>query len=202
MQTFTFDSHRCWIARLVSTNPLLRRTDRVEAAALLLAIMISLLTIPFAGAAATAVYDTRSHLYAHQALTRHRLTATVTKDSSSLDSGSYAVPVQARWTANGGGRTASLQWKDPVKAGDRIDVWVDSSGNQVDPPTPTAAAGFQAAAIAASIVITTIVVTAVLFAATRWRLDRIRHAQLDREIRGLVDEGGKRTGGPDKGRPR
>ena len=62
MQTFTFDPRRWWVAPAVCRNPLVRRIDRVEPLAIMLAIVVSLLVIPVAGAVGTAVYDDRADL--------------------------------------------------------------------------------------------------------------------------------------------
>ena len=48
------------------------------------------------------------------------------------------VVVQARWATNGGWHTASLRWKDPVRVGDLVQVWVDTAGNPVDLSEATA----------------------------------------------------------------
>lgn len=56
------------ILRVFSRNPLVRGTDRLEAVVMLLAVTVSLLTIPFAAAAGTAVHDSRSHVYAYRRL--------------------------------------------------------------------------------------------------------------------------------------
>ena len=72
MQTFTFDPRRWWVTPAVCRNPLVRRIDRVEPLAIMLAIVVSLLVIPVAGAVGTAVYDDRADLYAQEARTRHR----------------------------------------------------------------------------------------------------------------------------------
>ena len=45
MHTLTFDPHRWWMARVVGRNPLLRRTDRLEMVAVVVAIVLSLTTI-------------------------------------------------------------------------------------------------------------------------------------------------------------
>ena len=68
------------VAPAVSRNPLVRRIDRVEPLAIMLAIVVSLLVIPVAGAVGTAVYDDRADLYAQEAGTRHRVTATITEN--------------------------------------------------------------------------------------------------------------------------
>ena len=112
------------------------------------------------------------------------------------------MTVQARRAANGAGRSASLQWKDPVKPGDRVQVWLDADGNPVDAPPPTSHAGFEAVTIAISIAVLVIGVSASFVAAARWWLDRIRYVQLEREIQNLVGGDGGRTSGADPGRPR
>lgn len=97
------------ILRVFSRNPLVRGTDRLEAVVMLLAVTVSLLTIPFAAAAGTAVHDSRSHVYAHQAQTRHPATATVIDHEGVIDSNTTAtsapprtkITVPARWVVNG-----------------------------------------------------------------------------------------------------
>lgn len=188
MLTFAYDPRRCWFWRVVlSRNPLVRGTDRIEALVIMLAVVVSLLVIPVAGAVGSAVYDTRAHLYAREARTWHRVTATI------IGTGGEAVhpysgrPVmQARWAAEGGWYTAFLPIKDPVKPGDLVQVWVDDDGNPVDAPPPTSNAGSEAVTIAVSIAVLVIGVSASLVVATRWQLDRIRDTQAERAIQTLV----------------
>jgi len=78
MDTFTLGLLRWRFVRMFGRNPLVRISDRVEAAVLGLAIVVWLLAAPVAGAVGTAVHDSRSHLNAEQAQTRHAVTATVT----------------------------------------------------------------------------------------------------------------------------
>lgn len=84
------------ILRVFSRNPLVRGTDRLEAVVMLLAVTVSLLTIPFAAAAGTAVHDSRSHVYAHQAQTRHPATATVIDHEGVIDSNTTATSAPPR----------------------------------------------------------------------------------------------------------
>jgi hypothetical protein len=196
MQTLTFDPHRWWITRVVSRNPLIRRTDRLEVVAIIVAIVLSLTAIPVAGAVGTVVFESQHRLYVQQAQTRHRVAATVTEDSS----GAGTVDVMASWTIERGGRAGAVEWKAPVKRGDRIQVWVDASGDAVDPPTPTANAGFDAAAAGAMIVSAAVAIAGLLAAAIRCWLDRIRDGQWESELRTVVGDDGGRTNGTGRGR--
>lgn len=187
MQTFSYDLRRWWISRVFSGNPLVRATDRVEALVIMLAIVVSLLVIPVAGAVGSAIYDVRAHLYARQARTWHQIEATITGTGRKpIDPDSGLPVVQLRWATKSGWRTASLPWPDPVQPGDVVQVGVDADENLADAPPPTSNAGSEAVTIAVSIVLLVMGASASLVAATRWQLDRIRDAQAEREIRTLV----------------
>ena len=53
-------------AALLGGNPLVRTTDRVEALVMVLTVVVSLLAVPIAAAAGTAVHDSRRLVYAEQ----------------------------------------------------------------------------------------------------------------------------------------
>jgi len=187
METFTFDPRRWWIARVFSRNPLVRRTDRFEAFAIMVAVVMSLSAIAVAGPVGTAVYESHARRYIQQAQERHVVTATITDVGRELpDPQTGTAVVQAGWKVNGGVRTASFRTEDPVKVGDHLKIWVDTNENNVEAPRPTSVAGFDAAGVSVSIAVLAIAVTAALFAAARWRLDRIRSTQMEREIKTLV----------------
>ena len=76
MDTFTIGFPR-WLAVLFGRNPLIRLSDRLEVLALVLVVVVSLLSMPIGAAVGTAVYDSRSRVYAEQAKTRTTVTATV-----------------------------------------------------------------------------------------------------------------------------
>jgi hypothetical protein len=188
METFTFDP-RCWrLARIVGRNPLLRRTDRVEAVVMLFALVVSLLTIPFAGVAAGMTYSVRDRLYAGEARERHSVVATITatgNDGSGMD------VVQARWPAAAGEHTGSLELAHAAKVGDRTQIWMDKDGNPVAPPTPTwQAVGDAFATAMATLLLVGIGLTSLLTSVYS-RLDSTRDAQWEREIRCLQEDGGR-----------
>jgi Tfp pilus assembly protein PilV len=94
MDTFTFDPHFWRIGRIFGGNPLLRRTDRIEALVTLIAVLVALMGVSVAGVVGTVVYGARDGRYVQEARERHAVTATVT----GIDSSDAAV-VQARWPA-------------------------------------------------------------------------------------------------------
>lgn len=188
METFTLDPRRWRIARIFGHNPLLRRSDRIEAAVVVLALVAALVAVPVAGVVGAVVYGARAHLYLQESYERHLVTGTVA-DARRADPGTTVV--QARWPATVGERTGTLRLSTPVKPGESIDFWVDIDGNPSPPPTPAWHAVADGAATAATVSLLVGVGLTSLVAAARSRLDRARDAQWEREIRCLADDGGR-----------
>ncbi|HTY32135.1 hypothetical protein [Mycobacterium sp.] len=188
MQTFTIDPRRWRIGRIFGRNPLLRRADRIEAVVTVIALLASLIALPVACVVGAMAYGARAHFYAQEAHERHLVTATVA-DARRGDFGTTVV--QASWPLAAGKRTATLQLSSPAEAGESIELWVDKDGKASSPPTPTWHAVGDAVGIAGAIALIAAVGIASLVAGVRWWLDRARDAQWDRDIRCLVDGGGR-----------
>ncbi len=188
METYVLDP-RCWrIGRIFCRNPLLRRTDRIEALLTLGALIVSLIAIPVAGVAGVVVYGARDTQYTREAHQRHAVTATVTNAGTD---GSAATVVQARWPVAAGERTGALVLTTAGKVGDGVKIWVDKNGNPAPAPTPTWRAASDAVATALAVVLTVGLWLTFLVTSMRSRLDRARDAQWEREIRCLQDDGGR-----------
>jgi len=185
--------------RAFGRNPLLRWTDRLEACVIVFAIVAALAATPVCAAAGAGVYRSRLQLYGAQSRARHTVTATVVEPGPPLHTPhatSGAVLVMWLDTADGarGGevQVAHTGWMSrdrAVKPGDHIDIWVDDAGAPVAPPTPPSQAGLDAVGFGAGI---WFVATLGLMAAVgmaRSPLNRIRHVQWEREIRGFADGG-------------
>jgi hypothetical protein len=192
MLAFTLDPGRWWIARPLGRNPLLRAADRLEALLILVVIAGWLLVVPITGAIGTAIYDARHRLYAEEALTGHRVVATVVEDTAATADRCRAL--EAVWTAAGEEGIGALSFGAAAKSGDRLSIWVDADGNCVPPPTPTTEALADALCGALSILLSAMVVTALVLILMRSRLDRMRDAQWERELRALQEYGGPRKG--------
>lgn len=195
METFTLDPHRWWLARLLGRNPLLRTADRIEVLVIVCAVMVSLLAIPVAGAVGTATYDAHHRLYAREAQTRHLVTGTVT-DTSVTDTGGVDPPatrtvtVEPTWPSGNAYRAGRIERTDPVEIGDRVQIWVDDTGNLTRPPTPMSRAGNEAILLGYAMWYGATLAAASLVMFVQNRLDRVRDAEWDREIESLADNGG------------
>ena len=189
METFTLDP-TCWgLAHIFGRNPLLRRADRIEALVMLVALVVSLVAIPFAGVAGGITYSVRDRLYAEEARERHAVVATVI--GTGTDGTGMSV-VQARWEATAGVRIRFLELAHAAKVGDRTEIWVDKDEDPVAPPTPTwRAVGDAFATAMATLLLVGIAMTS-LVTSVRSRLDAARDAKWEREIR-CLQEGGGRT---------
>jgi hypothetical protein len=200
VQTFTLDPRRWWIGRLWTRNPLLRLGDRIEVLAILAALVVSLLGIAVAGAVGTEIHDAERRADAELARTRQSVSATVVDVGTVTNfDGSQKAMVQARWAAGNDPHTDSFQWGTKVQPGDRIQIWVDNRGDYVDLPRPLRPV-LDACTVAISIVLLVISMLAVALALLRWRLERGRDAQWDREIRSLASEDGGRANGATPGK--
>ena len=73
MQTFTIGLGRGWWVRLLGRNPLVRTSDRIEVMVLGLAVLLTVVAVPIAGAIGTSVYDAHTRVYAEEAQTRHQV---------------------------------------------------------------------------------------------------------------------------------
>jgi hypothetical protein len=137
--TFTVRLPRWRFARLFGRNPLVHPADRVEALVVVLALVMALVAVPIAAAVGTAVYDSRSRLYAEQAQNSHVVTAIVTDHKvTHRESLGRTVTVLARWLAAGTEHTGSVSAPPGVKTGNSIDIWVGEDGSHVGPPPKTA----------------------------------------------------------------
>jgi hypothetical protein len=195
MNTFTVRVPR-WpiLLRLLGRNPLVRTTDRIEALVLVLAVVVSLLAAPIAAAVGTAVHDSRRHIYAEQAHTRHIVAATVTDVPASqqvLRTGTITVPV--RWSAAGAEHTGAVMAQFTTKTGDPIEIWVDKNGAQVPAPTPTTLAAVEAVTGALVIWISVAAAAATLFTVTRAVCDRIWLTRWQHDLDSLVGHGDGHT---------
>jgi hypothetical protein len=186
MDTFTFDPRFWRIGRIFGGNPLLRRTDRIEALVSLIALLVALMGVSVAGVVGTVVYGARDGRYVQEAHERHAVMATVT----GIDSPDTAV-VQARWPVAAGERTGVTLLTTEAKLGDRVEIWVGDDGSPAARPTPTWHAVTDAVGAAEAVVILVAVGITLLVTWVRSRLDRSNDAQWEGELRSLEDDGGR-----------
>ncbi len=188
MQTFSVDPRRWAVARIVGRNPLLRRTDRLEALVVSLAVFASLVAVPLSGVAGATVYGARERLYAQESHERHRVTATVTE---TMVEGSGATVVRATWPGPTGARTGTFELARAARAGQSFEIWVGKDGTAGFPPTPQWHAVFDAVVLAGAALLIAGFALLTFVAAVCSRLNRARDCAWEREIRSLVEDGGR-----------
>jgi hypothetical protein len=183
--------------RLFSRNPLVRVSDRIEAAVLAFALLFVIIATACAGVFGTAVYDAKAQTYREQAQTRHAVVATAVADSeTAVSPETAAFRVQAQWRLNGIDHADLLGWNKSVKAGEQLQIWVDDHGKRVEQPSPVERAAVDALAAAAVGWLIVVAAAAQVVVVVRAHAIRMRDAQWERDIRCLVDEDGGRTNRP------
>ncbi|OBB65860.1 hypothetical protein [Mycobacterium sp. 852014-50255_SCH5639931] len=187
LETFTVPLPRRLFTRLLGRNPLVRASDRVEALLVVLAVAVSLFTVPVAATVGTAVHESRSRVYAEQIQTRRPVTATVVGDSHPrTDLESPTVRAPARWPVAGAERTGDVVAPLGVKIGDELEIWVDDEGSPVS--RPKMSARDEAVAVAVAIWCVVSLSVAGLFAVARDALDRARYARWQHDFNSLVEQ--------------
>ena len=183
MQTFTIGLGGRWWSRAWSRNPLVRRTDRIEAVVLSLAVLLTVVAVPTAGAIGTVVYDAHARVYAEEAKTRHQVTATATEDGTVVTQlKSISFTARATWNAAGRDHSDIVMWSDRVKAGDQQSIWVNADGAKVEPPSSSSSAAADAVGIAINVWLAVVAALAGLVYVVRRGLDHRRYAQWDGEL--------------------
>jgi hypothetical protein len=182
------------VLRIFSRNPLVRTSDRIDAAVVPLAVFLVIVAAACAGVLGTVAHDVESRRYLEEAKTRYAVTATAVDDSTpGVIPEPAAFKVAVRWRANGVDHTDLVTWDQPVKAGAPLMIWVGADGNRVDAPTPPALAGANAILTAAVSWWVMFLIAAMAVSAVRARTAQMRNSQWDRDIRCLVDDEDGRT---------
>lgn len=192
---FTFGAGRCWIVRALGVNPIIRLTDRAEAVGAVLVILLILTATAVTGAISTAVHDSRSHLYAEQAATRHTVRARVmARSREAIGSTGRQFETPARGPTPFGERSGSVVLSYPAEVGNQVDILVDSTGRQVPPPPPRWQAGVDAASIGVSVWLLSIGVIGLAASLAQQWLVRLRYRKWDDELRLLKSDTGGLSG--------
>ncbi len=192
MQTFTIGLGRDWWVRLLGRNPLVRTSDRIEVMVLSLAVLLTFVAVPIAGAIGTAVYDAHTRVYAEEAQTRHQVTATAIEDGTVVaQQKSISFKARATWTAAGRDHSEIFIWSDRVKAGDQQSIWVNADGAKVEPPSSSSDAAADAVGLAISVWLGVAAASAGLVYLVRRGLDHRRYAQWDCAIKASRENDGR-----------
>jgi hypothetical protein len=190
MHTVRLHRRSWWVVCAFGRNPLLRRTDRIEAIVTAVAIIVAVAVIPIAAAVGAAVYGSRAQLYAEEAQTRHSVAATVIESNPDTSQPQITTRVvRATWGAGGAQRTDWFLTDRVAKVGDQLNIWVNDAGERAPSPTPISQAGIDAVGAGAGMWFAVALALTVLAAMIRSPLNRIRSAQWERELKSLAGGG-------------
>jgi len=179
---------RWWRLRHLGRNPLVRAGDRLESVALLAAVLIVLLALPFAGLLGSETYAGQSQEAQVQAATRHSVTATLLEDApEEVTSARGTVAggtanVVAAWTLrNGTPVTGTVVADKGSTAGSEVEIWLDQDGAVVSPPLRSDIVMANAIGVAAFAWFGVVALSAIGFSLVRWAFNRARYARWERD---------------------
>ncbi|GAA5077785.1 hypothetical protein HNP84_004012 [Thermocatellispora tengchongensis] len=176
---------RWWRRYRLDGNPLRRRWDRLETAALLAMAALVLLAAWPAAALGGAAYASGVRAEREERAGRVRTAATLIEDAPAFTPGTpdglpAQITARARWyTPDGRAVIGSVTVPPRATAGSEVSLWLDREGKRTAPPRTRAETEFKAAATGAvcwMAAATGLVAALCLF---RRRLDRRRYADWD-----------------------
>ncbi|HEX5116899.1 MAG TPA: hypothetical protein VFW65_17035 [Pseudonocardiaceae bacterium] len=160
-------------------NALRRRTDRIEAAVVIGAIVLTLAAVPAALAIGTRVHRHYLSVSATQTAAERHVTATLLDPSDTLPLGSpeSTVPVRARWTQPPGvGHVGIVQAAESTSAGSHVRIWTNPAGTPMDPPLSVDQARNRGGFAILAAMLAVVSLLGSMIAIVRMRLNRIRYA--------------------------
>lgn len=169
-------------------NPMARGPDRLEAAAVLVAVVIWILAVPIVATGGTILWQQVSTDAAQQARTRTKTVATLDAEPPGPVIGAYGVParveaaVPAHWLATDGTvRSGSVTVGSDAGDAKQVPVWLDRAGNPVAPPIDTTAAAVLVVFSSVGAWLSLGVLLGTGWLVLRWRLNRRRLCAWDRD---------------------
>jgi hypothetical protein len=186
-------SIRTWLRRATSANPIIRRSDRFEALAYALALLVVTLAVPLCVDVGKAVNQVRDRTVITQDGSRHSVQAVAVADSV-IEPGKYPTTqsVQVRWVATTP-HTDSMRVDHPVKAGEPLRVWVDAHGNLTPPPVEQSGGPVEAVVTGIGLWLFIAAAAVALAAAAHVALDRRRRRGWDHALEVLIRNDGGRA---------
>lgn len=175
-----------WVRRdlcVLSSNPLVRTSDRLEAPVTLVVLGIALVAVSVAAQAGSLLYDAGVRTAEEQKKSRHPIEAVTVEASASLsadlDNPAY---VRVQWRQGQQVRTAGVITPMATKAGEALTIWLDDTGKVVAAPQTTEDVRLSAAVAAVTVWLTLVAGGVLLAWVIRRALDRSRDRSWEREL--------------------
>lgn len=174
-----------WLSRALGHNPLVRCSDRVEAALAAVVAAVLLFLIPVACAVGTEVHETKARALTEYMATHRQVSAQVIAESvGPADLYTPGAVTRVQWTDGGRIRTDAMFSREWHEVGDALGIWVDQRGERTPPPPESAVPAAVTAAM--SVWVGAAAVAATLLGVLRVWLDRRRYAVWEQEYQLLV----------------
>lgn len=179
-------SYSVWLRCLAGGNPLLRRSDRIQARMLLLAVIVVICAVPM------CVVPARAHQAAVRSHTEDQLRTLRSVDAVVLPPATTPSPsrmpsatrtVRVQWKAAFQDRTADVTTRAITRPGDHIRIWLDAHGDPAAEPLSHSDATAQAVAYGIGLWLSVAGTCAVLYLLARRILNRRRFAAWEHEWR-------------------
>lgn len=178
-----------------SHNPLIRRSDRVQARVKNIVVALAIVMLPLSVWFGMATLSSQQSNVAEQQYSRHSVTATTTEDASAdstLVQSDFTTQssanVDATWSFDGVEHSGQVSVTTGSPAGTESAVWVDNSGNRSTQPITDADAVAAALFTGIGSLAAVALLLYGLYAAVRFHLDTQREAEWELAIRNFLDE--------------
>ncbi|SEN74836.1 hypothetical protein [Nonomuraea pusilla] len=185
MESFVTVVKSCVRRYRLDRNPLRRRTDRIESAAVLAVMLVILLSVLPAVLAGRAAHDRAVYAAAHD----RQVQATVLRDVPAAPVAYGDAPVSdlrapVRWTdPSGTTRTGEARVPPLSKAGTLVPIWVNERGRPVASPPDEVEAVLRGAATGVLVLSGAVALTLGVFAGFRSAVDRVRYREWEADWR-------------------
>ncbi len=179
---------RMWRTVLPRRGSVARASDRFQAGLLVSVVLLALAALPVAASIGSETYVRQQGESAQQLGERTRVTATLLADGPAITVNSRAgvvgtgAPTDAAWTLPDGARHVGKVIADRgTLKGETLTVWVDRSGDPVDPPLSGAGVVIDAVVIGLGLWLAALALLAACYRLTVFSLDRFRLARWQQE---------------------
>lgn len=171
-------------AQLRGRSPLVRGTDRVEVAALIVALVISAAAAGVGAALGAGVHESRMAEHRAQVAHWHEIPATVV-GTSPVRARSSTTLARTVWRTGVEEHSGTVVYARPVRVGDTITVWVDERRSEIVTPTSAWQVSADALAAALAVWLAGTCAAAAMFVTARLMLRRRRFRDWERAGRRL-----------------
>lgn len=183
MEPFTLDPRLWPLLRTFRRNPLVRRSDRIEALIVMLALLLSLAALPVTAVVGATTYAASARAHEREMRAGHWVTATV-EEAGATAMG--LTVVQAKWEVAAGARAGTIELAGQVGKGDHVRIWLDNKGNPAESPGPAWLAAAEALGTASMTLLLVWSLLGIVVASVRFRLDRARDSAWERDLECLA----------------